>query len=80
MARYFMHLRDGSDGLLDPDGIEMPVDAIADRTLACARDCMAGDVAEGRLDLRYHIDVHDEDDKVVHTLSFADAIEIIAPK
>jgi hypothetical protein len=72
-----MHLVDGVDVLLDPDGIEVPYEAIVQKALASARDCIAGDVREGRFDLRYRINVHDEDDQVVHSLSFADAVEIL---
>jgi hypothetical protein len=72
-----MHLIDSVDVLLDPDGIDIPEDAVAQKTLASARDCIAGDVRGGRVDLRYRIDVHDKDDDITHSLSFADAVEII---
>jgi hypothetical protein len=39
---------------------------------------MAGDVKHGRLDLRYRIDVHDENGKVVHRLAFPDAVEVLS--
>lgn len=42
-----------------------------------ARDCMAGDIKHGRLDLRYRIDVVDEAGETVHSLSFADAVEVL---
>ena len=77
MPRYFMHLVDGVDVLLDPDGIEIPNGAIVQKALASARDCIAGDVREGCVDLRYRIDVHDVNGRVVHSLSFADAVEIL---
>ena len=44
--------------------------------LMAARDCMAGDVKEGRLDVHYRIDVHDADGKLVHSQAFADALEV----
>ena len=77
MARYFLHLRDGSDETLDPEGHELPEEAIAPTALAAARDCMAGDVKKGRLDLRYRIDVEDEEGRIVHSLPFADAVTIL---
>ena len=80
MARYFLHLIDSVDILLDPDGVELPPDAIEDVALRSARDCMAGDVRSGRIDLRYRIDVEDERGKVVHRLPFSDAVEIVAPE
>lgn len=72
-----MHLVDSVDVLLDPEGIDMPSEAVAGKALASARDCIAGDVCEGRVDLRYRIDVHNENDQVIHSLSFADAVVIL---
>lgn len=77
MPRYFLHLKDSIEVVLDPEGVEMRVEAIPGVALAAARDCMSGDVKAGRLDLRYRIDVHDEDGERVHSLSFADALEIV---
>jgi hypothetical protein len=45
--------------------------------LRSARDCMAGDIKSGQLDLRYRIDVHDERGALVHRLRFADAVRVI---
>jgi hypothetical protein len=80
VPRYFMHLIDSTDVLLDPDGSDMPRDAVERAALRAARDCMAGDVHNGRLDLRYRIDVHDESGTVVHRLMFPDALEVLAPE
>ena len=79
MRRYFLHLRDGTDEVLDPDGHMLAGDAVAGAALLSARDCMAGDVQAGRLDLRYRIDVEDDGGAIVHSVGFADALEIIAP-
>ena len=80
MPRYFMHLIDSTDVLFDPDGTEMPRDAVERAVLRAARDCMAGDVHNGRLDLRYRIEVHDERGTVVHRLMFPDAVQVLAPQ
>lgn len=77
MPRYFMHLVDSVDITLDPEGTEMPPEAIVGAALAQARDCMAGDVKSGRLDFHYRIDVHDESGELVHSLPFQDALEIV---
>ena len=76
MPRYFLHLRDGSDELLDPEGLILPEEAVEGAALLAARDCMAADVRQGRLDLKYRIDVHAESGEIVLTLPFADALEI----
>lgn len=80
MPRYFMHLLDSTDVLLDPEGVEMPPEAVQRAALRAARDCMAGDVQNGQLDLRYRIDVRDERDALVHQLSFIDAVQVLSPQ
>jgi hypothetical protein len=45
----------------------MPAEALAGVAQMAARDCIAGDVKAGSLDLKYRIDVHDESGKIVHT-------------
>lgn len=48
MARYYMHLRDGTEQILDPDGLDYPsVDALRKAVLIAARDLMTGDIREG---------------------------------
>jgi hypothetical protein len=78
MPLYFMHLRDSSYEVLDPDGVHMPREAIAGAALSAARDCMAHDIRSGRLDLKYRIDVQNEGGEIVHTMHFADAVDISA--
>lgn len=77
MPRFYMHLIDGSDRLLDPDGVDVAAEMVPSLALRQARDCMAGDVREGRLDLGYRIEVHDDSGKTVHLLPFGQAVEIV---
>jgi hypothetical protein len=77
MPLYFLHLRDGTDEVLDPDGVVLPAEAVQGTALSAARDCIAGDVRRGRIELKFRIDVHDEAGVIVHTIGFADAIEIV---
>ena len=78
MARYFMHVRDGTDELLDPEGLEFPtLEAMRRAALVTARDLIAGDVRDGRIDLRFRIDVHDETGAIVYSLPFKHALSII---
>lgn len=74
---YYMHLRDSTDVLLDPEGVNIATNTVPAVALHQARDCMAGEVQDGVLDLRYQIDVHDEKDAVVHSVAFADALKIV---
>lgn len=77
MPHYLFHLRDSIDQLLDPDGVNMAADEVPGAALRAARDCIAGDAMNGRIDLRYRIDVEDEDQRIIHSLPFADAVELI---
>lgn len=77
VARYYFHLRDGEDHLIDAEGIELFADAVSGVALVQARDCMAGDIKTGLLKLDTFIDVYDRDGALVHSLSFGDAVEII---
>ncbi len=80
MPLYFFHLKDGIDVVLDPEGLQMPAEAVPGAALFQARDCMAGDIRTGRLDLRFRIDVHDEAGEIVHSLPFGDALEVVSPQ
>lgn len=78
MARYFMHLRDGTNELLDPEGREFPtLEALRNEVLYTARDLLAGDVRNGLVDFRFRIDVHDEAGEIVYSLPFKHALSII---
>ncbi|QIK95094.1 hypothetical protein G7076_00055 [Sphingomonas sp. HDW15A] len=64
MPHYFLHLRGGSEEIVDPGRVIVaPVAALA---FSSARGCIAGDVAKGCIDLRYWMDVHDENGCPLH--------------
>lgn len=77
MARYYFHLRDGHDLLMDPEGREVS-DVSQVRTLALkdARSLISQDALSGRINLQQAIEVLDERGAVVHRLAFADAVTI----
>jgi hypothetical protein len=78
MARYFLHLRDSSDELLDPEGQEFEgLEALKTAVLFSARDILSGDVRIGVVDLRYRIDAENRDGEIVYTLPFKHAFSII---
>ena len=79
MPRYFMHLRDGSDELLDEEGKTFDtLDALRSAVLATARDVITGDVTGGLIDLRFWIDAEDENGSIVYSLPFKHAVSIIS--
>lgn len=78
MAKYFMHLRDGTEELLDPEGVQHEtLDALRKEVLATVRDLMCGDVVAGVLDFRFRIDAEDANGVIVYTLPFKHAVNII---
>ena len=78
MARYYMHLRDGTEQILDPEGMDYPsVDALRKAVLISARDLMTGDIREGVLDFRFRIDAEDESGVIVYSMPFKHAVNII---
>lgn len=81
MARYFLHLRDGTDELLDPEGIECAdVQSLKAAVLANVRDLISGDILRaGIIDLRYRVDAEDAAGKVVFSLPFRHALSITPP-
>ena len=78
MARYFMHLRDSTDELLDPEGVELvDLEAVRRSVMRAARDILAGDLRNGVVDLRYRIDAENEGGAIVYSLAFKHAFSII---
>ena len=81
VSRYFLHLRDGTNEILDPEGLEfLDLDALRAGVLKNVRDVMSGDIRLGVIDFRYRVEAEDEAGTVVHTLHFKDAAEIFPPE
>lgn len=78
MARYFINLRDGTDELLDPEGVEFEtMDTLRKSVLVTVRDLMSGDMVRGVIDFRFRIDAEDADGVIVYSLPFKHAVSII---
>lgn len=79
MAKFYFHLRDSVDELLDPEGTECrcrDLDEVKRKALCTARDLIAGDAHVGVIDLRYRIDVEDSSSEIAHTLPFDRAVMV----
>jgi hypothetical protein len=77
VALYFFHLCDGRDVLIDPEGKEIAdFSLIGDLALREARAMISQDALGGRIALNQFIEVRDNGGKLVHQLSFRDAISI----
>ncbi len=73
-----MHLRDGTDELLDPEGVELnDLESVRQKVMTAARDILAGDLRNGIVDLRYRIDAENDLGAIVYTLAFKHAFSII---
>jgi hypothetical protein len=78
VTRFFLHLRDHVDEVLDPDGVDFKdIDALKTAVAASARDVMCGDLRNGILDYRYRIDAENAAGQIVYTLPFSAAVSII---
>ena len=78
-VRYFFHLRDDTDEILDPEGSEMGgIEEARAMALLAARDTLSHEMKAGRLNVRYRIDVEDERGRIVHTLPLGNAFEFIS--
>jgi hypothetical protein len=68
-----MHLRDGTEKLLQPDPLEFPdMAALQAAVLITARDLMKHDAGDGMLDMRFRIDAEDESGAIVYSLQLRD--------
>ena len=69
MALYFFHLRGGDDGTLDLEGVELPhLEAARKMALRAARDTLSHGIKDGRMDLRYRVEVEDKNGTLLHSL------------
>lgn len=74
MARYSMHLRDGTEKLLDPRPLEFPsLEMLRTAVQVSARDLLDRDAGNGILDFRFRIDVEDEGGAIVYSLQLEHA-------
>ena len=73
-----MQLRDGTEQMLDPEGIEYSdLDDLRKKVLIAVRDLISGDAVCGEIDMRFRIDAEDRDGVIVYSLGFKEAVRII---
>jgi hypothetical protein len=78
MAHYFMHLRDGTDEVLDEEGVECAtLDLLRQAVMLSARDILSSDMKRGVIDLRFRIDAEDSQGEVIYALPFRYAFRLI---
>lgn len=77
MAKYFFHLSNDEEILLDAEGRELGPDKVPSAALHEAREIISADARSGCIDLNQRIEVRDSGGDVVHGIDFEDAVEII---
>jgi hypothetical protein len=77
VALYFFHLCDGRDTLLDGEGREIAdIASINQVALTEARAMISQDALGGKILLGQFIEVRNDTGKLIHKLSFHDAVTI----
>jgi hypothetical protein len=77
LARYFFHLCDGRDMLIDPEGLEIADGSqIGEFALKEARAMIGQDALSGRIMLDQFIEVRDDTGKLIHKIEFRDAVTV----
>jgi ATP-dependent 26S proteasome regulatory subunit len=77
MPLYRFHVRNDIDAP-DDEGENLHNLAAAHlKAIDYARDLASAAVRQGRLDRKHRIDVEDEDGKVLVTVTFAEAVEVL---
>ena len=81
LSKYFFHLRDGVDLVLDEEGRECDgLDEAVILALQDARSILSEEVQSGLIDLDRHLDVETADGVIAHRLQFTDAVRIVCPR
>jgi hypothetical protein len=76
MSRYFFHVRNGDDVLIDTDGVVLnDLHAVIARSLATARKILSDEALAGSMPMNKRVEVEDEDGTLVHSLPFVNAVE-----
>lgn len=77
MARFFLHLRDGTELMEDPDGSELPdLNAARAEARDAARDIMAGMVRAGELLDGQQIEIRDAAGALLEIVRLRDVLRL----
>ncbi|MEE7456101.1 hypothetical protein MPAR168_18550 [Methylorubrum populi] len=77
MARFFLHLRDGTELIEDPDGSELPdLNAARAEARDAARDIMAGMVRAGELLDGQQIEIRDAAGALLDVVRLKDVLRL----
>ena len=80
MTRYHFNVHNGFGFLRDEEGRALPgLAAAREEGLKGARSIIADEVLQGRADLRGRLEIVDDDDRILMTIGFAEAVEVLLP-
>lgn len=80
MAVYHFHLWDGEQLIEDLEGVAcVSLEAARKRAIDGARDVLAGDVRNGRIDFNQRLELVDGDGRLCLTIPFSEAVEVVSP-
>lgn len=75
---YYFNVENAIGLIPDEEGRELPdLEAARAEAIKGARSILADDVLKGNLDLRARIDITDGDGKILLSLGFSEAIELL---
>ena len=75
MPRWYLHVHDGKDAILDPEGSELPdVAAAHEEALAAAREMVADGLRGGKNRAGWRFEIFDQDGAPVLMVPFSEAI------
>jgi hypothetical protein len=77
MARFYLHVINGTGRAPDEEGVELAdAQAAEARAVEGIRSILSDEAKAGRMDLDGRIEISDESGAIVRTVSFEDALEI----
>lgn len=77
MPRFFLHLRDSTGSLDDPDGVECAdLDAARLEAVHGARSIIADDALSGAIDLSGRIEIANEAGEFLLAVAFSDVVTV----
>lgn len=80
MTVYYFHLWHGEQFIEDLEGVAcVSLEAARRRAIDGARDILAGEIRNGRIDLNQRLDLFDRDGRLCLTIPFWEAVEVISP-
>jgi hypothetical protein len=78
VPRFFFHLHDRFGAAPDPDARELAdIQVARAQAVKGARSIISEDVRHGRVDLTGRIDVYDDAGKLVLSVPFTEAVELV---